>query len=121
MRKALLFLLMMVASIATFAQSVPGTTNFPTRADDDTSLLVAKNLVSTTLAGAISNSATSLQVADGTKFPSTGGVLAIDAVAPAAEVKAGALLAKLEDRLVIHGSRGCCGRCAVSRHRTVPG
>lgn len=68
--QAFIFLLL-IGTVLAFGQT-PGTSQYPTSLDTDTTLLVAANGCSTTLNGAINNSVTSITVNSQTCFPATG-------------------------------------------------
>lgn len=53
-------------------------TNYPAALDNDASLLLAKDLALTTLATALTASATTISLNDATSFPGSGGVIKID-------------------------------------------
>jgi hypothetical protein len=63
--------LFLLLSFSAFSQ-VPGSSQYPTSLDTNTTLLVAANACSTILNGAINNSVTSITVNSQTCFPSTG-------------------------------------------------
>jgi len=66
---------LMLMPVSLFAQSdVPGTIKYPTALDNADSLIRAANNATSTLSGSISDSATSLTLASGTVFPTSGAV-----------------------------------------------
>lgn len=69
--KRFALLLMLVLSLSAFAQT-PGTSQYPTSLDSNTTLLTAVNGCSTTLSSAVDNSQTSFTVVSTSCFPSTG-------------------------------------------------
>ena len=78
MKHFFLSLILLAASAAFGVAQTPGTTQFPTSLDSNTTLIAAANNCSTTLNGAINAAVTSITVASQTCFPSTG-VFVVDA------------------------------------------
>lgn len=77
MKRWILSSFLLILSSGWGLAQTPGTAQYPTSLDSNTTLIVAANACSTTLNGAINNSVTSITVNSQTCFPSTG-VFAIE-------------------------------------------